>query len=478
MIVNFGRNVRFAPRHVYAPTTEAEVLAILDRHAVGKIRVGGALHSWSPAVASDDVFIDLWHFDSVSVERDAGGTVWATVGGGCRLKHLLRKLHRLTDYTVPTLGLITEQTIAGAISTATHGSGRPSVSHYAEELQVAAYDPDTGRARIYEWKSGTELRAARCALGCMGVILSVRFRLVPPFDVTEMIVRCATLDAVLAVEEQFPLQQFYLVPHSWKWYVQRRTVAPRSPGPRSLRAQLYRSWWFAAIDVGLSLAARLTGQWVRRPAWTRFFYRHVMPRLIVTNTTVTDRNERMLVMEHELFRHSETELYVPARHVRRAATFVRAVLEVFDGSAAAPPPDVAAELDSVGMLGELERHRGTFTHHYPVTFRRVLPDDALISTSCGDEPRYALSFITYAEPRDDFSALATFLARSMARLFDARPHWGKWFPLDGSEVERLYPNLAEFRVACDRVDPRGVFRNEFVERVLFGGRVADAAARR
>src|SRR4051812_32734774 len=85
-ITNFGGNVRFTPRHVYAPTTEGEVLAILDRHAGGKVRVGGALHSWSPAVVSDDVFVDLRHFDRVEVRRDADGTVWATVGGGCRIE--------------------------------------------------------------------------------------------------------------------------------------------------------------------------------------------------------------------------------------------------------------------------------------------------------------------------------------------------------------------------------------------------------
>jgi len=161
------------------------------------------------------------------------------------------------------------------------------------------------------------------------------------------------------------------------------------------------------------------------------------------------------------------ELFVPARHVREAAAFVRAVVEVFDG-AAGPPPEIATQLESLGMLGELLARRGTFTHHYPITFRRVLPDDSLIGTSAGDEPYYAISFITYVEPRDDFLAMASFLGRSMARLFDARPHWGKWFPLGAAEVERLYPRLPEFRALCRRVDPHGVFRNQFARRVLFG----------
>jgi hypothetical protein len=89
--------------------------------------------------------------------------------------------------------------------------------------------------------------------------------------------------------------------------------------------------------------------------------------------------------------------------------------------------------------------------------------------SSGDgDTYYAISLITYSEPRDNFLALATFLARSMNRLYQARLHWGKWFPLGVQEMECVYPKLAEFRQICERFDPKGVFRNEFSERVLFG----------
>jgi hypothetical protein len=178
------------------------------------------------------------------------------------------------------------------------------------------------------------------------------------------------------------------------------------------------------------------------------------------------------------------------------------VLQAFDGGDPAP---IAADLERIGMRGEIEPLRGTFTHHYAVTFRRVLADDAMIATSSplsreGEAPAepldcnrssipadtessgsagaspsraeareawYALSFITYVEPRDAFYAMASFLARSMAILFQARPHWGKYFPLTHADVECMYPRLDEFCAMCQRVDPHGVFRNEFVERVVF-----------
>ncbi len=466
-ISNFGGNICFSPRELYAPATEAEVLEILDRHAKGKVRVIGALHSWSPIVVCEDALVDLRHFDRVEVERGSDGTVWATVGGGCRIKDLLRQLHSLSDATIPTLGLVTEQTIAGAISTATHGSGKQSLSHYMEELRVAAYDAATGKARIYRFSEGDELRAARCALGCMGIILAVRFRCIPRYDVEEAIVPCKTLEDVLAHESEFPLQQFYLIPHRWNYIVQRRRVAPDLRPRRSGAARLYRLWWFLFVDVGLHLIIKLMASALKSATLIRFFYRHVFSKLILKHTTVVDHGERMLVMEHELFKHLEIELFVPARHLAQATAFIRTVLEVFDGTTNAPAGAIAAEIENIGMHEELLQRRGTFTHHYPITFRRVLPDDALISMSSGAEgPYYAISFITYVEPRDRLLALASFLARSMTRLFQARLHWGKYFPLSNVDTESVYPRLAEFRTLCRQFDPSGVFQNDFTERVI------------
>jgi hypothetical protein len=119
------------------------------------------------------------------------------------------------------------------------------------------------------------------------------------------------------------------------------------------------------------------------------------------------------------------------------------------------------------MVARLEALAGSFTHHYPICFRRVLADDTMLSmASAADESWYAISFITYVEPRDKFYGMADFLAQSMAALFRARPHWGKYFPLTGQAVEHLYPELATFRALCRRVDPGGVFRNTFLERAL------------
>src|SRR5262249_52666026 len=125
------------------------------------------------------------------------------------------------------------------------------------------------------------------------------------------------------------------------------------------------------------------------------------------------------------------------------------------------------ELQRIGMEQTLEDLRGTYTQHYAVTFRRVLPDDTLISMTAGaDEPWYAISFITYPQARAPFLGMGTFLLGCMIPLSGARPHWGKFCPLTPEEAAQLYPRLADFRAICRRVDPHGVFQNDFTRRVL------------
>jgi FAD/FMN-containing dehydrogenase len=476
-VVNFGGNVRFTPSRYYMPLTENDVLEILDWHAGENIRVVGSRHAWSDAIVSPDVIVDLRHIKQVEITETPGGEIRVTVGGGCPIKCLLDELHARSNSTLPTIGLITEQTIAGAISTATHGSGKHSLSHYVSEIRTAAYDPETGRARIYVWNGGDSLRAARCALGCLGVILSVEIRCVPKFLVAERIERCTELNEVLQAENSYPLQQFFLIPHLWQWMVQRRSVA--AGRGRSWHAGFYRVYWLLGLDVGLHLIVKFLAAVLQSRRLVRWFYRRVALPIVLKNVTFVDESQRMLVMQHQLFKHLEIEIFVPEHHLRQAARFIQGVLTRFDSREAAISGETLADLRQIGMEETLEKLSGTFTHHYVVTFRRVLPDDTLISMTAGaSEPWYAVSFITYVEPRDRFLAMASFLLESMMKLYGARPHWGKFCPLSTEAASRLYPRLDEFRAICRQVDPHGAFQNAFVSRVLGFETRHDAPAER
>jgi FAD/FMN-containing dehydrogenase len=478
VVRNFGGNVAFTPGRRYTPRTEEEVLELLDRHRDGQVRAAGSLHSWSDAAVSRDALLDLSCLDRVEIHRDSQGQVAVTVGGGCTIQQLLNVLHRQTNATLPTLGVIKKQTVAGAVSTGTHGSGQPSLSHYLDEVRVAAYDPDSGRPRIYHWTGGPELQAARCALGCLGIILSVKLQCVPQYYVEEAIVGRNALPEVLADGQEYPLQHFVLVPYCWKYFVFQRRITPaRSGAGQAILARWTKINNLLAVDFALHLLLKLmllvSSSKQGRSRFIGWFYRAVLPGLMQRKRRVVNLSEAALTMRHDLFRHLEMEVFVPGDNLPRAVDLIQQITQVFAGFSSDVSEDAARQLGEIGMLEELKGYRGRYTHHYPIFFRRVLRDDTLISMSSplssgAPESYYSISFFTYLAPdsRDNFYDFARFTSRCLSRLVRARLHWGKYNPLELSDVAPQYPQLEKFRRLCRQVDPRGVFQNDYTARVL------------
>jgi len=461
-ITNFGGNVEFEPQHRFRPQTETELLDILRAHRDGCVRVVGARHAWSEAIVSPDTLIDLQDFRSIKIVDTAEGKQ-AIVGAGCRMKDLLAELNQ-HGLTTPSIGLVTEQAVAGAVATGTHGSGKHSLSHYVQAMRIACFPNGDGEPEIVEVNSGDDLKAARCSLGSLGVVVSVTLPCVPQYNVAERSTFWDSIEEVLALETRSPLQQFFLMPHRWRYMVQERSVTRES---RRGFASLYRIYWFGLIDVALHLVIKLSAAWMKSRLMVRKLFQWLVFTLVFPSWRVVDRSDRMLVMEHELFQHLELEAFVPDSEVASAARFVEQVLKQAAGEPAELSPETIERLRAAGLWNDFEALAGRFLHHYPVCFRKVLRDDTLISMAAGeDDAWYAISFITYVKPRDRFYELARFLARSLLTMHRGRIHWGKWFPFEADDVARMYPEKDRFLAVCEKYDSHGVFANAFVRRVL------------
>jgi L-gulono-1,4-lactone dehydrogenase len=414
------------------------VLDILRRHAGGRVRAMGSGHSWSDAAASDGVSLDLSRLDAIHLHENH-----VRAGAGCRLQQLLSVLRRWQGRTLPALGAIKRQTIAGAISTGTHGSGKPGLSHFVAGLRVAAYDPASGEPKIFEYGGGEALEMARCAVGCAGVVLSVDVPTVPLYKIRETVLHLAELEQVLARVEACPLTQFALLPYRWDYLAfERASAGERRLSPlESLRAMLFRLYHFLWVDLLAHLLVKLT--LVAGPR-AQILFQKLTPRAAIKNCTRLDDAEHVLTLGHHYFRHEEMELFVPASQLAPALELLRRETEAFAG-------------------------RGEYTQHYPFLVRRVLPEDTLISmAAAATEPWFSISVFTYFRParRAGYYAFCAALARAMHAAFGARLHWGKHFPLGASEMARVHPRLGRFRELCRASDPRGVFCNAFAERVL------------
>lgn len=470
-VANFGGEVGFAPRFLYRPRDESEVIGILGRHAGASIRAAGSLHSWNRGIESHDVLIDLRSMDKVRLSKDQNGETWAEAQGGCTLESVLKALAR-SGVTLPSLGAIKKQTIAGAISTATHGSGKPSLSGFMEEIRVAAYDGE-GKARIYEWKGGEKgLLASRCAVGCMGVILSVKFRCVPDYWIAEKGRFHESIQSVLSKEGEYPLQQFILLPYSWKYFSFQRKVVDEGAG--AISRALWKLYDFLAFELGTHLllkGALFLSSLLDSTKLVPGFYSKVVPAFLSERSYV-NRSEDALTLHtshHYLFRHLEMELFVPEDRIILADSLIRHMTSAFADRSYEFPPDSAFLLRQIGLYERIMELRGSYQHHYPIFFRSVRGDQALISMTSGGK-RYSASFFTYLPPsrRGPYYVYADMMAQCLTRLCQARPHWGKYFPPSFGDMAPLYPSLAEFRELADSVDPRGTFRNDFTRRTIGG----------
>lgn len=471
--MNFGGNVVFSPKYFYTPHNEQEVIDILNKHKNDKIRAKGSLHAWSDAVVSAGVLIDLRYIDGIEVKKDNRGDAWAVVGGGCVLEDLGRYLNK-RGLTMPALGAIQRQTIAGAISTGTHGSGNNSISHYMKEVRVAAYDPATGEAIIYEFKEGDELRAARCAVGCMGVILSVKFKCPEDYWIEERTAIFKNISDVLNGERNYPLQQFGMIPFRWEYFVYQRRVTDNIPrGSNAFKMAFLKCLDHLATELLTHFIIKTLAGFSGRGAkgeLIRWFYKDFIV-LFINRRSVTYKSIRALTLHashHDAFQHLEMESFIPEKHIQKAVEIIRWTASVFGGESNAMPEGISTEIEEAGMLDDLMEYKGYYTHHYPFFFRRIFPDDTLISMASGGQTYYSVSFFTYLPPneRDRFYVYAEFMARLLLKLFDARLHWGKYFPLTGQDIGHLYQSLPVFRELCVKVDKKGVFRNEFTNKIL------------
>ena len=465
--VNFGRNLKWRGR-CYRPRNDDDVLEILERHRSEQIRAIGSLHSWSDIARSADVTLDMGEFADVRPYEKK-----VQVGAGCTLERLLEPLHSLTNRTLPTMGVIKRQTLAGIISTGTHGSGKPSLSHFVTAVQVAAYD-EAGKPNLFDYRGGEALRAARCALGCMGIILRIEFATVPKYRVRETLRSVDAIEDALRLYELHPLTQFALVPHAWKLVAwERHRMPPGESGGCPLRAALFRGINFVVIDFGFHLALKACLTFGASAARTLL---KLMPKLLkpVFNVPRVDGAEHVLTLRHDLFHHEEMEMFVPESSLPEAAALLRSALAIHAGDAVSVPDPIALKLSEAGLYDELLAHRGRYMHHYPVLFRHVLPDDTLISmTGSTDTAWFSFSLFTYYGPgkRQAFHELCSWCARAMQALYGARLHWGKHYPqsLDAQATARVHPGLDAFKQACSARDSRGVFRNDFTNRVLGPG---------
>jgi L-gulono-1,4-lactone dehydrogenase len=424
--VNWSRTERCAPAVIERPWSSAEVAAAVGRAAAAgrTVRAAGAGHSFTAGVLTDGTMISLERMDRVlDVDPPSG---LARVEGGITLHRLSRELMR-HGLALANLGDVDVQSLAGAISTGTHGTGArlPNLSAQVEGIVLVLGD---GTRRALTSADGGLLRAARIGLGSLGVVVAATLRCVPAFRLRG-VDRPEPLDEVLAsLDERARAAdhfEFFTFPHS-PLALTRTNVRTDAPAARRGRARA----WFEDVLVdnhAFGLLNRAGRRFPRAiPALNRFAAR------AATRREGVDWSFRVFA-SRRLVRFTEMEYAIPREHTAAA---VRGVREI------------------------LERHPVSI----PVEVRLVAADDALLSPAFERDSTYVAVHVFEGVPWE-----APFReVEALMSGFGGRPHWGKRSFLDAAGLAPRYPLWDRFLAARAELDPEGRFENAWARRVLTG----------
>src|SRR5262245_45835077 len=178
---NWAGNQTARPAAVHHPASEEELVAIAARATTDgrRVKVVGSGHSFTDIACTDGDLIDLDRYDRVLDLQAEALTV--TVQAGIRLEDLNLELDR-RGLAMPNLGDIAYQTVAGATSTSTHGTGR-SLTGLAAQIGAMRLILADGSAVDCSPTEEAELfHCARVGLGALGIVSTVTLDVVPAFN--------------------------------------------------------------------------------------------------------------------------------------------------------------------------------------------------------------------------------------------------------------------------------------------------------
>lgn len=426
---NWGRTVRARPESVVVPSSVDDVCEVVRAAAASSRRVKavGAGHSFTAIAQADDVLMTLDRIAGlihVDVEARA-----VTLGAGTRL-HAIPALLAPYGLAMENLGDIDAQSIAGAISTGTHGTG---IRFRGIAAQVIGAVLVTGRGevlRVDAEHSPELLPAVALGLGALGILVEVTIRCVDAFDLraveeTEPLQR--VLDSLAERVEASDHFEFFWFPHTSLALTKTNTRLPsgvgRAPIPPARR-------WFdeTLMANGVFRATCAIGRLTPGaiPAMNRAASR------LNGERSFSDASSSVYTTRRTV-RFTEMEYAIPAEHVLDAFADVQAAIE-----------------------------RGGWRISFPVEVRFAAADELWMSTAYQRRTAYiAVHRALREDPRPYFRAV-----EQIMRAYGGRPHWGKLHWLGAGDLAAVYPRFQDFADLRAELDPEGVFANRYLHHVL------------
>ena len=423
---NWAGNQTCAPFAQERPTSEADVVQIVKDAAAHdrRVKVVGAGHSFTPIACTDGHLIDLRDYRRVLAHDATRSTV--TVEAGIPLSRLCDELDA-RGLALENMGDIAYQSIAGATSTATHGTGTNfgNLSSRIAGLRIVTADGSIVECSADE--NTDVFAAARVGLGALGVVSTVTLHCVPAFRL-HAIEKAIPVDEVLEDFDGFMDSadhvEFYWVPGT-KWALTKRNRRTDEPAQsRGRRRELIDD--ILISNAAFALMCRLGRRWPR-----------AIPRLAKAlpssgNVEYTDRSDKVFTSPR-LVHFYEMEYAIPREAIPEALNRVRALVE-----------------------------RLNVPISFPVEVRVVAPDDIPLSTAYGRATGYIAVHVYRGTPYDQYFQGV----EAIMNDYEGRPHWGKMHFQSAATLAPRYPEWDTFQAVRNTLDPERRFTNPYLDRVL------------
>ncbi|MEU7638229.1 MULTISPECIES: D-arabinono-1,4-lactone oxidase [unclassified Streptomyces] len=424
---NWAGNVTARPARTVAPASTEELAAAIRAAATDglPVKAAGTGHSFTPAAATDGLLIRPERLTGIRGIDRAAGTV--TVAAGTPLKHLNQTLsaHGLS---LTNMGDIMEQTVSGATSTGTHGTGRDSASIAAQITALELVTADGSVLRCSAEENPEVFAGARLGLGALGVVSELTLAVEPEFLLTareepmpfdEVTGR---FDELVAENEHF---EFYWFPHTGNCNTKRNN---RSQGPAAPPGRV--SGWIEdeLLSNGVFQVACAVGR--------------AVPAAIPGIAKISSR-----ALSARAYTDIPYKVFTSPRRVR----FVEMEYAL---------PRTAA-VEALGALKALVE-RSDFKISFPVEVRTAPADDIALSTASGRDTVYVAVHMYRGTPHQEYFGAA----ERIMTAHEGRPHWGKLHTRDAEYLAGVYPRFGEFTALRDRLDPERRFANGYLRQVL------------
>jgi L-gulono-1,4-lactone dehydrogenase len=423
---NWAGNQTARPSDIAHPGTEAELVAIVQRAAVAgqRVKVVGAGHSFTDIAVTDGTLLMLDRYNAM-VDIDTV-TYQVTVQAGMVLHDLNLALDR-RGLAIPNLGDIDVQTVSGAVSTGTHGTGAGlrGLAGFIIALRLVTADGTVLSCSAAE--NAEVFHCARVGLGALGIISTVTLQVCPAFNLS-VVNEPLRLDDVLRElgdhvrdNDHF---EFFWVPHTG-WALTKtnnRTTASVAPRPR-LRATfddvVMENYAFGALcHVGRHFPSQIPRLAKALPSSGRVEF--------------VDQSYKVFASKR-IVRFYEMEYSIPAAACGEALGEVRSF--------------VAA----TGLM-----------LNFPVEVRFTAADDMPLSTGFGEPRCYiAVHIFKGMEFRPYFEGVERIM-----NSYGGRPHWGKLHFQTAATLADRYPEWSRFIDLREQLDPHRRFTNAYLDRVL------------